>query len=402
MKQLDLELKLLAAYGATDDPISNKRVYNKVNPSHASLDNVEPIGAKQQPCNLFHRKVRWCQQTLKQKGLLKRLGRGEWAITKSGKTLLTKIQNESGLIAFSTEFGVAIWGDSRVLMKDYIEQPVHLCFTSPPYPLQSQRAYGSSWENEQGYIDFICAVLEPIIKKLVDGGSIALNLSNDIFNKGKPSRSLYLERLTLALHDRLGLELMDRHAWKSNKAPSPLIWSSIKRIQLNAQYEHVLWFCNNPIASLASIDRVLEPHTERHKQFIQSGGVKHYSEYGDGSHKKRRGDFSNKTKGKIPHNAYYLSNYCASTRKVNQYAKDLGIPTHGAKMPLSIAEFYIKYLTEEGHTVVDPCGGTVTTGEAAEKHKRHWIVTDLIWEYLRQGVGRFNNYWINPSFLSVR
>ena len=73
---------------------------------------------------------------------------------------------------------------------------------------------------------------------------MALSLSNDIFEQGSPARSLYLERLTIALEDRLGLRLMDRLIWKSNKPPGPYQWASKERMQLNTAYEPVLWFSN--------------------------------------------------------------------------------------------------------------------------------------------------------------
>lgn len=390
-----LEVGVLECY-SQGEPLANAVLYEKNGGDHSA---VKPVGRAKVPRNLFHRKLRWAQQSLKHKGLLERVGRGQWVITGKGKTQLKKIECDSGLIAFSTELGVAIWGDAKIMMKQWIDEPIHLCFTSPPYPLKAQRAYGQQWEAEQEYIDFLCGVLEPIVEKLVAGGSLVLNVSNDIFESGSPSRSLYLERLVLALHDRLGLSLMDRHVWQSNKAPSPLIWSSKRRWQLNAQYEPVLWFCNDPLNTLASIDRVLEPHTEKHLKYVRSGGVRQEVKYGDGAYHKRKGDFSRETKGRIPHNAYYLSNYCHSGRKVNQYAKELDLPPHGAKMPRRLADFYVRYLTSPGQTVVDPFAGTLTTAEAAEKAGRQWLAFDTVWEYLRQSFCRFDDIWVNPSFL---
>lgn len=393
MKQL--ELSLLELY-ASNESVENKDVYDALGGTKDG--DVKPVGTCGTNHNLFYRKVRWTQQTLKQKGLLKRIGKGCWSITGKGKKSLSEISDNSALIAFSSELGVAIWGSSKQVMQKHISEPIHLCFTSPPYPLKQQRAYGSCWKDEVGYIDFLCETLEPIVAKLVPGGSIVLNVSNDIYVSKKPARSLYLERLILALHDRLDLELMDRHVWRSNKAPSPLYWSSIKRIQLNAQYEPVLWFSNDPINSLASIDRVLEDHSDRHKEFIKSGGIKKPKVYGDGAYRKYKGDYSKPTKGRIPHNCFFIANHCPSGRKVNKYARNLGIPTHGAKMPLKLAEFYIKYLTDKGQTVIDPFAGTLTLGEAAEKNGRHWICIDKIREYIYQGLSRFSDGWRNPEF----
>jgi hypothetical protein len=44
-------------------------------------------------------------------------------------------------------------------------------------------------------------------------------ISNDIFIAKSPARSLYRERLVLALHDRLGLWKMDELIWENKSKP---------------------------------------------------------------------------------------------------------------------------------------------------------------------------------------
>lgn len=61
--------------------------------------------------------------------------------------------------------------------------------TSPPYPLRVTRGYGNVQEMQ--WVDFITQTLEPIAKNLVPGGSVVLNVSNDIFESKRPSRSMY-------------------------------------------------------------------------------------------------------------------------------------------------------------------------------------------------------------------
>lgn len=78
--------------------------------------------------------------------------------------------------------------------------------------MRQQRGYGNV--DEKRWVDFIVESLEPVVKNLVPGGSLVLNISNDIFESKRPSRSLYVERMVLALHDDLGLSLMDR--WPAN------------------------------------------------------------------------------------------------------------------------------------------------------------------------------------------
>ena len=58
-------------------------------------------------------------------------------------------------------------------------------------------------------------------------------------------------------------------------------------------------------------------------------------------------------------------------------------------MPKSLAEFFIRYLTDPGDLVLDPFGGSNTTGEAAEKLGRRWVTVETKLDYICGSVGRF-------------
>lgn len=183
-------------------------------PSGAAARCTAPSGA---------RSAGW-PQTLKQLGLIERVPgeRGVWRATAKGRKgeELTPAPTKVVMLGFSTELGIALWGDCADIFTR-IDEPIHLCLTSPPYPLAQPRAYGNPTEAQ--YSDFICRMMEPIVKNLVAGGSICINISNDIFLKGSPARSLYRERLVIALHERLGLWKMDEFIWHDNsKAPGPV------------------------------------------------------------------------------------------------------------------------------------------------------------------------------------
>ena len=157
------------------------------------------------------------------------------------------------------------------------------------------------------------------MKNLVQGGSVVLNISNDIFMPGSPARSLYRERLVIALCERLGLHKMDETIWMvPNKAPAPIEWASKHRYQLNTAYEPIYWFCNDPIRSRSDNRRVLEPHSERHKQLMARGGETRDVSFADGAYRIRPGDFGTVTPGRIPKNVVVRSHNCAdknATRK---------------------------------------------------------------------------------------
>jgi site-specific DNA-methyltransferase (cytosine-N4-specific) len=54
-----------------------------------------------------------------------------------------------------------------------------------------------------------------------------------------------------------------------------------------------------------------------------------------------------------------------------------------------LPEFFIKFLTDPGDTVVDIFGGSGTTGEAAELLGRKWVTIDSDPEYVRASAFRF-------------
>lgn len=401
--QLDLFSAVTDTYLNASDVVSNKEAYTavarKLNMDEERVNEQTKVGASGDKHKLFYRKVRWIQQSLKQQKILERVGDGLWRMIGTKKVELRAIKEGKSVLAMSTKLGVCLWTKSESVFADLIDEPIHLILTSPPYPIKVSRAYGNPALSE--YIEFICTSLEPVVDKLVRGGSIALNVSNDIFEDKSPARSTYLERLIIALEDRLGLKKMDTMAWISNKAPGPIQWASLKRIQLNTGYEPILWLSNSPLDAFSNNQRVLMPHSESHKRFMESGGQKTAAVNADGNYVKRVGSYGNVTQGKIPKNVLNLSNYCHSGRMVSQYAKQLGIPPHSAKMPFSVADFLVRFLTEPGQLVVDPFAGTLTTGEAAERNGRSWLCCELTWEYIRQSFVRFDDVWVNPAFANA-
>lgn len=401
--QLSLFDHVQNAYAGTDELLTNAALYDHVAASAGltpdQLEAREPIGESGTPRSPIKREIRWHQQTLKQAGLIRRRDRGKWELTEHGKTKLHKSRPGTTLVAFSTDLGVALWSLSDEVFPS-LDTPITLCLTSPPYPLKNPRAYGNPRLDE--YIDWIVASLEPISANLRDGGSICLNLSNDIFEHRSPARSLYRERLVLALAERLGLAKMDELIWHNPcKPPGPVQYASKTRQQLNATYEVVYWFTNNPESVEADNRRVLEPHTERHKALMARGGAR-AATHSDGAHRRRDGSYGSQTQGRIPRNILRYPHNCPSQSAYKRQAGELGLPAHGAPYPLALAIFLIRFLSRKGDLVVDPFAGSLTTGLGAEQTGRPWVTTECMWEYNRAGLARYQEYpgfQVNHNFI---
>lgn len=393
--QLDLFTldRVLGAY-ADGGALDNAALYDQVSAlagvPRDAMERREPIGASGQRHSLAKRRVRWQQQTAKKLGLLEKVPgqRGKWRLTGEGLRKLGRASAGVALIAFSTELGLAIWGAWEDVFPK-LDEPIALLLSSPPFPLAKPRAYGNP--TQQQYVDFICAAMEPIVRNLLPGGSIVLNVSQDIFEPGMPSRSLYLERMVLALHDRLGLHLMDRIPWvNASKAPGPVAYASGTRQQLNVAWEPIYWFTNSPKECFSDNRRVLEPHTEKHMKLIARGGEQREQVHSDGAYRLRKGSFGNATEGRIPRNVLQMGHHCSEVKRMNRYARDNGLQAHGAPMPLALADKLVRFLTRPGDLVADNFAGRLTTGKAAEMNGRRWICTEREGDYLAAGMTRFN------------
>jgi site-specific DNA-methyltransferase (cytosine-N4-specific) len=390
MSQLDLFTEVVSIYNSAERPFSNDEVYRRLIkrlslPSE-TLKQKSIIGKSSY--NEFKRKVRWFQQTLKQAGVLERVAgeRATWCLAKK-KDALDKILPNLSVIGFSTNLGVAIIGYSESVFARF-DEPIHLILTSPPYPLAKARKYGNV--SESMYVDWICKTIEPVVKNLVDGGVLTLNISNDIFMHKSASRSLYRERLIIALNDRLGLQKMDEIPWINlSKPPGPYQYASKRRVQLNTGWEPIYYFSNNPKKVITDNRRVLVPHSEQHKKLIESGGEKKKSIKSDGAYRLKVGSYKNKTEGSIPKNVIFAGSSCAENRKYKKEAELLGLQSHGAMMPAKVPDFLIQLFTNENDLVVDPFGGSIRTGRSAEKLNRRWVCVDPVVDYVMGGATRF-------------
>lgn len=138
--------------------------------------------------------------------------------------------------------------------------------------------------------------------------------------------------------------------------------------------------------------RVLAEHSARHQRLMHAGGEQRSATYGDGDYQIHPGSYANPTVGKIPRNVILRGHTCRGTRAYRQHAARLGLPLHGGMQPTAIADFFIRFLSEPDDLVVDPFGGTIRTGLAAERLGRRSIVTEWILEYLRGAAELFRHF----------
>jgi len=107
-------------------------------------------------------------------------------------------------------------------------------------------------------------------------------------------------------------------------------------------------------------------------------------------HKISETAFATNNSGAIPGSTFVLGNTSVDKNYANWCRKN-NIAAHPARMPQKLAEIFIEFLTEPGDLVLDPFGGSNTTGAAAEGMRRSWVAIERDLEYVKGSIGRFIN-----------
>lgn len=260
---------------------------------------------------------------------------------------------------------------------------VQLIFTSPPFPLNTKKAYG----NLQGgqYTDWL-AKFAPLFKAmLTPSGSIVLEMGN-AWEPGQPVMStLALEGLLKFLSEGQ-LKLAQQFICHNPaRLPSPAQWVNVERIRLKDSYTHVWWMAATE-RPYADNRKVLKPYSPSMLKLLKSG--KYNSGTRPSQHTIGEKSFLTNNSGAIPSNVLTFSN-TSNGDSYQRYCRQHDLELHPARMHPGLPEFFIKLLTKPGDIVLDPFAGSNTTGAAAEKLRRKWIAIEARRDYVRASVGRF-------------
>ena len=267
---------------------------------------------------------------------------------------------------------------------------VDLIFTSPPFPLNRKKRYG----NKQGeeYIDWLTS-FAPLFKEVLKpNGSIVLELGN-AWEPGRPVISTLALKALLSFLETGEFILCQQFVWHNPaRLPSPAQWVNVERIRLKDAYTHLWW--------MAMTDR---PHADNRQVLTEySRSMKRLLErqtYNTGKrpseHNIGKRSFLTNNSGAIPSNMITMANTQSSSDYLS-YCRTWQLQPHPARMPIGLAEFFIKFLTKPGGLVLDPFPGSNTTGAAAEKLERRWLSIEPNESYLEGSLGRFDQEKISP------
>ena len=298
---------------------------------------------------------------------------------------------------FTTELGRSVLGQAEIVLRSpeftpaLVEQ-VDLVFTSPPFPLNRKKRYGNKQGSE--YIDWLTSFAPLFRQILKPHGSIVLELGN-AWEPGRPVMSTLALEALLSFLQTGEFILCQQLVWYNPaRLPGPAQWVNVERIRLKDAYTHLWW--------MALTDR---PHADNRQVLTEySGSMKKLLErksYNTGKrpseHNIGRKSFLTDNSGAIPSNLITLANTQSSSDYLN-YCRTRNLQPHPARMPIALAEFFIKFLTKPGGLVLDPFAGSNTTGAAAEKLERQWLSIEPNESYLEGSLGWFDKEKISANF----
>jgi DNA modification methylase len=281
-----------------------------------------------------------------------------------------------------TKYGKMFNGDSYHLTSTMKSNSVDLIVTSPPFGLVREKDYGNVQADQ--YVDWFRPFATQFHRVLKKTGSLVIDIGG-VWNKGLPTRHLYHYELLIMLCKQYDFHLaQDFYWWNPAKLPTPAEWVTVRRIRVKDAINKVWWLSKSPWPK-SSNRRVLQPYSESMVDLLQNGYKPNLRPSGHDISTQ----FSTNNGAAIPPNLLAIAN-TESNSTYLRYCRENHLKPHPARFPVELPEFFVRMLTDEGDTVLDPFAGSCVTGEVCERLKRSWICAELRKDYLDGAIGRFS------------
>jgi site-specific DNA-methyltransferase (cytosine-N4-specific) len=268
-------------------------------------------------------------------------------------------------------------------LADPIRGKVQLAFTSPPFPLNRAKKYGNLVGDR--YLEWLGSLAEPLGEMLAEDGSLVVELGN-AWEQGEPVMSTLALKALLKLQEAGDFRLCQQFVVHNPaRLPSPAQWVNVERIRVKDSFTHVWWMSRTarPKADNRKVLTAYKPAMEKllERKSYNAGERPSHHNIGKTS-------FLTNNGGAIPANVFQYSNTRSSDPYL-KFCKEYGLRSHPARMAPELADWFIRFLTDEGDLVFDPFAGSNTTGAVAENLGRQWLSLELEEEYIEGSKGRF-------------
>lgn len=278
------------------------------------------------------------------------------------------------------------------------EGKARLLFTSPPFPLKRKKRYGNLAGEE--YVLWLEKLAETFADVVATDGSIVIEMGN-AWEPARPVQSLLPMKALLRFveNPRAKLRLCQEFVcYNPARLPSPAQWVTIDRIRVKDSYTR-LWWMSKQDRPIANNRHVLKKYSDAMDELLKKKA------YNAGrrpsEHVISDAGFLKNNNGAIPPNVFLedganlaedFLTYAntGSVENYQQFCRNNKITSHPARMPPRLAEFFIRFLTNEGDLVIDPFGGSNTVGHIAEKLGRKWLTIEANPLYAAASIARFD------------
>lgn len=292
---------------------------------------------------------------------------------------------------YTTKFGECHLGDCRDLISTLDDKSVQLLLTSPPFPQVKDRTDYVSPDSDT-YVDWLLSIIQLVLPKLKPNGSIVIELGH-VYNNKKPTLNIYNYEFICKAIRQLNLHLCFQFFYYNpSTLPSPIAYCNRMKIRPKNSVSLVPWFAITP-KPYADITKVLKPYSRKFRKLLKLDEINH-TDFDTPSGHYIHNDTWKNNGGSIPTNLLRIPN-SDSRDKYLQACKSLELSPHSARMPKALAEWFIKFLTQPNDLIVDPFGGSNTTGFVSEQLNRHWKTFEINQEFIATSSFRFindNNY----------
>jgi DNA modification methylase len=297
-------------------------------------------------------------------------------------------------------------GDCRHVLKELPSNHFYTCVTSPPY--WGLRDYGNDGqlgleETPQEYVDNLVKVFKEVKRVLRDDGTVWLNLG-DSYNTTQAGNKTWGDGVGANKHYQMGVIPKKRKVEKKLK-PKDLVgipWRVAFALQEDGWYlrQDIIWHKPNPMP-----ESVKDRCTKAHEYIFLLSKSKNYyfdnesiresiKESNKGFISARARTASGALGGKNQHNMEkreYSEIKGANKRSVWTVTTKPYKEAHFATYPPNLIEPCILAGCPENGNILDPFGGSGTTGLVADRLNRNATIIELNKEYIKIADKRITN-----------
>ena len=293
-------------------------------------------------------------------------------------------------------------GDCIESLNKLEDQSINTCITSPPY--WGLRDYGESdqlglEDTPDKFVKNLVGVFREVKRVLRDDGTVWLNLGDSYARTGGDSSKKGRHWDDRENNPNTGHNRYAKDIGLKQKDLVGIPWRVAFALQQDGWYlrQDIIWHKPNPMPESVR-DRCTKAHeyifllSKKAKYYYDHEAIKEDAKYPQGpnspqSIKKGKGQFGMDTRGGLHKIGANLKKNKRSVWKVSTKPFK---GAHFATFPKDLIEPCVLAGCPEGGTVLDPFGGSGTTGIVAAQHNRNAVLLELNQEYIDLAKERIN------------